>query len=84
MAICALILGAGFTPAVPSTVEPSRPAPVSFNATAAPAPAPQSTVDEAAPVARFAEAVAITAARAMPDGRSVGAAAGRAPPAHPA
>ena len=84
MAICALILGAGFTPAVPSTVDPVRPAPVSFNA--APAPAERSTVDDSAPAARPAEPVTVTvvADRPLPDSRCVGAVAGRAPPPHQA
>ncbi|WP_433080328.1 hypothetical protein ACQP1P_42780 [Dactylosporangium sp. CA-052675] len=86
MAVCALIIGAGFTPALPSTVEPVRPAPVSLNATAPAAPASQSTVDDARPVAPPTHAEPVLAGGSSPllTGRHVGAVAGRAPPAHPA
>ncbi|WP_433051620.1 hypothetical protein [Dactylosporangium sp. CS-033363] len=79
MAVCALIIGAGFTPALPSTVDPQRPAAVSLHA--APAVAQESTVDSPQPAALAAPA-AVTADLVLPDGRSVGAVAGRAPPPH--
>ncbi|MEV8511381.1 hypothetical protein [Dactylosporangium sp. NPDC051484] len=86
LTICALILGAGFTPALPSTVEPPQPAPISF--TAAGASSQRSTVDEPAaepapPVADHAEP-AISGAFSLLIGRHVGAVASRAPPAHQA
>ena len=86
LAICAVILGAGFTPALPSTVEPVAPAPVSFNTAAAPAPPVQSTVDEEAAAKPSAAPVIVTidGAQRLFTGRHVGAVAGRAPPAHPA
>ncbi|MER7278062.1 hypothetical protein ABT369_26835 [Dactylosporangium sp. NPDC000244] len=86
LAVCALIIGAGFTPALPSTVEPARPAPVSLNATAPAAPESESTVDEARPVVPLAHAEPVLADGSSPllTGRHVGAVAGRAPPAHPA
>ncbi|MFG2038462.1 hypothetical protein [Dactylosporangium sp. NPDC048998] len=86
LTICALILGAGFTPALPSTVEPVPPAPLSF--TASGPSAERSTVDEPAaeqaPPVAAAVAPAISGARSLPAGRHVGAVAGRAPPAHQA
>jgi hypothetical protein len=85
LTICALILGAGFTPALPSTMESSTAAAVSF--TAAAARAPESTVDEPAAAPGFAAAVeappALDTAFVL-TGRPVSPAAGRAPPLHPA
>lgn len=84
MTLCALILGAGFTPALPSTMEQSRPAPISFTTASRPverSTAPDAEADEpdAAPaVPAFALVVA------FPDGHRTGAVAGRAPPALPA
>ncbi|MER7002354.1 hypothetical protein ABT297_04805 [Dactylosporangium sp. NPDC000555] len=85
LTICALILGAGFTPALPSTVEPVPPASVSF---AAGPSSERSTVDEPAaepapPVAGHAEP-AIAGPLSLLTGRRVGAVASRAPPAHQA
>ncbi|MFD0584406.1 hypothetical protein [Dactylosporangium darangshiense] len=84
LTICALILGAGFTPALPSTMEPASSAAVSFTASAS--SAPKSTVDETAedpaPFAAAAPAPAQTVAVPLPAGRPAGAVAGRAPPAH--
>jgi hypothetical protein len=58
---------------------------VSFNAAAAPAPATESTVDEEAAAAPAAPAIVIIdGAQRLLAGRHVGAAAGRAPPVHPA
>lgn len=81
LTLCVLILGAGFTPALPSTVDPPRPASVVLGASRA-APEP-STVDEplAAPGQTAAPAAPVAAAGPLPAGRHVGAVAGRAPPA---
>jgi hypothetical protein len=82
LTICAVILGAGFTPALPSTVEPPAPAPISFSATAR--PAQQSTVDVARPDEAAAPAPAVPAFAlvvALHDGRPTGPVAGRSPPA---
>ncbi|WP_433210431.1 hypothetical protein ACQP00_47815 [Dactylosporangium sp. CS-047395] len=83
MAVCAVIIGAGFTPALPSTVDPQRPAAVSLHAAPSGSRQPESTVDPFVPVA-FTAPAAVTADLVLPDGRSVGAVAGRAPPPHPA
>ncbi|MGI5245246.1 hypothetical protein [Dactylosporangium sp. CA-139066] len=86
LTICALILGAGFTPALPSTMEPAPSPAVSFAASAAPAPsAPRSTVEEPAPEPVLAAAAPmLDGAVAVPAGRPPGAVAGRAPPANSA
>ncbi|WP_432979412.1 hypothetical protein [Dactylosporangium sp. CA-233914] len=83
-AICAIVLGAGFTPALPSTVEPARPAPVSLSAPGA-APQAESAVEETE-TARVVPAAApgfAALAQPLPAGRHAGAVTGRAPPAHP-
>jgi hypothetical protein len=80
LTICALILGAGFTPVLPSTVDrPAAPAPVRF--------VQQSTVDAqfvaepiADPPSVITVPVTVLAAQLLPDGRHVGAVTGRAPP----
>ncbi|UWP81760.1 hypothetical protein [Dactylosporangium fulvum] len=83
LTICALILGAGFSPALPSTAEsPSAPVAEVFVAFSQ-----QSTVDEQAVVELSGEppvATAVPATVPAPQWPSgdlrVGAAAGRAPP----
>src|SRR3954452_16150060 len=82
LTICALILGAGFTPALPSTMEPAAGPAVTFTAAAAPAPAaPRSTVDQQATepppaAARPPLPLDDAAAAPVPAGRPVGAVAG--------
>jgi hypothetical protein len=83
LAICALILGAGFSPALPSTVE--TPAAVSFarppGGSSIAASVKRSTVDiPAPPPAAAPEVVALAGTRVLSGGRHVGAFAGRAPP----
>jgi hypothetical protein len=82
LTICALILGAGFTPTLPSTVEPARPAPVALSSPAAAAVEKQSTVDEPEAAPERAAQPAFFTVAGPPAGRPVGAVAGRAPPAH--
>ncbi|WP_238019523.1 hypothetical protein KZZ52_54675 [Dactylosporangium sp. AC04546] len=75
LAICALILGAGFTPAPPSTVE-SLPARIvlAHRSTVEP-PVADPTVEEVQP-----RPVPVRYEQLIPGGRPVGAVAGRAPP----
>ncbi|MEV6924116.1 hypothetical protein AB0M46_06325 [Dactylosporangium sp. NPDC051485] len=77
LAICALILGAGFTTtAPPSTVDLRPPVAISL-ATSAPA----ATVEERPAAAEIPTAVVAHPTPAPLTGRDVGATPGRAPPA---
>ncbi|GAA2390362.1 hypothetical protein GCM10010170_102370 [Dactylosporangium salmoneum] len=77
LSICALILAAGFSPALPSTVDDPRP-PIAISlATSAPA----STVEDEPAAAEIPTAVVAHPTPAPLTGRDVGATPGRAPPA---
>lgn len=83
LTLCALILGAGFTPALPPSTVDHRPAPVAVAAE----PTRHSTVDVASALVEEPEypqaAAPVAQVAAQPRvlvGRAVGAVAGRAPP----
>ncbi|GGM35197.1 hypothetical protein ACFFX1_44110 [Dactylosporangium sucinum] len=75
LAICALILGAGFTPALPSTVEPIPVRVVLGHRSTVELPVAEPAVEEVPP-----RPVPVHHEQLIPGGRPVGAVAGRAPP----